>query len=399
VPSGATDKIVGMSSPRVLHVITRLTLGGSSETTISQVEALQDAGYRCAIAVGFPESERDVMAMAAARGCRLLDVPTLGREASPSRDLRALVDLLRLMRREHPDLVHTHTSKAGFVGRLAARLARVPAVIHQPHGHIFYGYYGPWRSRAYVALERLAARWADRLVMLTERGAEEHLAHGIGRPGQFATVPSGVPVERLRAAAPARAEARRRLALPGSSFVIGALGRLVPIKGFDLLVEALPAVAAALPETHLLVIGGGPLRGALEARIAALGMTERVTITGVTHDVATALAAADVLAAPSRNEGMGRALVEAMALGVPVVATAVGGIPAVVVDGECGRLVEPENPAALARALIEMGVEGAPRAKLGAGARARAELFSSEESARRLLGLYATLLARGGRAA
>jgi glycosyltransferase involved in cell wall biosynthesis/SAM-dependent methyltransferase len=388
------DQILGGSrrAPHVLHIITRLTLGGSSEASIAQVEALQAAGYACTLAVGVRESDADVLVQARARGCRLVDIPTLGREAAPSRDLRALFALVRLMRRERPVLVHTHTSKAGFLGRLAARITGVPAVLHQPHGHILYGYYGPCRTRVYAALERLAARWADRLVVLTDHGADEHLAHGIGRPGQFVTVPSGVPTARLRAAAPPRATARARLGMPPTAFVIVGLGRLVPIKGYDVLIEALPAVVAALPDTRLLLVGGGPLRPDLETQAARLGMTDRVTITGVTRDVVTALAAADVLVAPSRNEGMGRAIVEAMALGVPPVGTRVGGIPSVIVDGECGRVVPPEDALALARALIELGRYPGARAKLGEAARRRAELFSTEEATRCLLALYATAL-------
>jgi glycosyltransferase involved in cell wall biosynthesis len=381
---------------RVLHVITRLTLGGSSEACISQIEALDAAGYDCTLAVGFRESDNDTLAQARARGCRLVDIPTLGREAAPHRDVPALFALARLIRRERPVIVHTHTSKAGFVGRLAARITRVPQILHQPHGHILYGYYGPVRTRAYVALERLAAGWADRLVMLTDHGADEHLAHGIGRSGQFATVPSGVPLDQLRAAAPTRDAARARLGLPARAFVIVGLGRLVPIKGYDLLVDALPAVAAALPDTRLLLVGGGPLHPALESQAARLGVTDRLTITGATRDVVTPLAAADVFAAPSRNEGMGRAIVEAMALGVPPVGTRVGGIPSVIADGESGRIVPPEDPVALARALIQLGRDPGARAALGAAARRRAELFSTEEATRRLLALYATALNGNG---
>jgi glycosyltransferase involved in cell wall biosynthesis len=376
---------------RVLHVITRLTLGGSSEASMAQIEALEAAGYPCTLAAGFAESDADVLARATARGCRLVDVPTLGREASPVRDVRAVADLVRIMRRVRPGIVHTHTSKAGFVGRLAARIARVPAIVHQPHGHIFYGYYGPARTRAYMALERVAARWAHRLVMLTDRGAREHLAHRIGRPGQFVTVPSGVPVRRLRAQAPARDAARAALGVRPSTFVIAGLGRLVPIKGFDLLVEALPAVLAAVPDTRAVIIGDGPLRGGLEARARELGVGEHLTITGVRHDVPAVLAGADVLTAPSRNEGMGRALVEAMALGVPVVGAAVGGIPAVIVDGESGRLVPPEDVDALARALTALAADPGTRRQLGDAACRRAELFSTDEAARRLLALYAAL--------
>jgi glycosyltransferase involved in cell wall biosynthesis len=374
-----------------LHVITRLSLGGSSEATVSGSEAATAAGYRCALAVSFAESDPATLASARARGCRLVDIPTLGREAAPWRDLAAVRDLVRLMRREAPTIVHTHTSKAGFVGRLAARLAGVPAVVHQPHGHIFHGYYGPMRTRMYVELERLAARWADRLLMLTERGTAEHLARGIGRPGQFAVVPSGVPVRTFRASAPGRETARAALGLPRDAFVVAVLGRLVPIKGFDLVLEALPALVAAMPTARLLVIGDGPLRADFERRADTLGMSPRLTMTGARTDVPALLAAADVLAAPSRNEGMGRAIVEAMALGLPVVGSRVGGIPAVIVDGESGRLVEPGNAAALAGALIELALDERLRAKLGEAAVERADLFSTEVSAARLLAVYASL--------
>jgi glycosyltransferase involved in cell wall biosynthesis len=377
--------------PSVFHVITRLSLGGASEATVSGIEAATAAGYRCVLAVGFAESDPASLEDARRRGCRLVDVPTLGREAAPWRDLGAVRDLARLMRREAPVIVHTHTSKAGFVGRLAARIARVPAVVHQPHGHIFHGYFGPVRTRVYIELERLAARWADRMLMLTELGTVEHLERRIGRPAQFAVVPSGVPVRAFRAASPGRDAARGALGIPRDAFVVAALGRLVPIKGFDLLIEALPPLAAAVPTARLLVIGDGPLRDQFERRAEALGMSPRLTITGARTDVPAVLAAADVLAAPSRNEGMGRAIVEAMALGVPVVGTRVGGIPAVIVDGESGRLVDPENAAALAGALIELALDDRLRAKLGEGAAERSELFSTEVSAARLLAVYSSL--------
>jgi glycosyltransferase involved in cell wall biosynthesis len=374
-------------SVRVLHVITRLTLGGAAENTLASMVALAGAGYDGPLAVGLAESDRASAEDARRRGVTLVDVSGLGREVGP-RDLVALAQLVALVRRLRPAIVHTHTSKAGFVGRLAARLARVPAVIHQPHGHIFYGYYGAGRTALYVGLERLAARWTDRIVTLTDRGTDEHLARGIGRRAQYRTVPSGVPTAELRARAPGRAEARRALGLPADAFVVGALGRLVPVKGFDVLVAALPAVAAAVPSARVLLVGDGPERAALQAQAAACGVGRRLHLTGATAEIARALAACDVLAAPSRNEGMGRALVEAMALGVPVVAAAVGGIPAVVGDGEGGRLVPAGDAAALAAALVELGVDHGLRAKLAAAAPARAEAFSAEAAAAALRAVY-----------
>jgi glycosyltransferase involved in cell wall biosynthesis len=375
----------------IVHVITRLTLGGSSENTVATVAALGRAGYRVTLAVGLEESEPAVIDDARRRGCRIVEVPTLRREVAPARDLAALAALGGLYRRERADIVHTHTSKAGFVGRLAARLTGTTAVIHQPHGHIFYGYYGARRTRVYIALERLAARWSDRIVTLTARGTEEHLAHSIGRREQFVTIPSGVPTAALRARAPGRAQARARLGLDADAFVVAAVGRFVPVKGFDLLVAALPRLAAEVDAAQVLLVGDGPERAALQASAAALGVTGRLVLTGTTSDVATCMAAADVLATPSRNEGMGRVIVEAMALGVPVVGAAVGGIPGVVVDGECGLIVPAEDPEALADALARLGRDPLLRAKLGAAAVGRAEAFSTGVMEARTLAVYADL--------
>ena len=379
----------------VVHVITRLTLGGSSENTVSTIEALERAGYAGTLVVG-PESEATTVADARRRGCRVVEVAWLARDVRPAHDVAAVLALVRLFRALRPPIVHTHTSKAGFVGRLAARLAGVPVVIHQPHGHIFYGYWSRARTGLFVALERLAARWTDALVALTPREVEEHVERGIGRPAQWAVVPSGVPTAALRAAAPSRAAARARLGLPADAFVVAGVGRLVPIKGFDLLVEALPALAARVPSAHALLIGDGEERAALEARAAALGVGARLRITGAVTDVGGVLAAADVLAAPSRNEGMGRVLVEAMAIGLPVVGTTVGGIPDVIVDGECGRLVAPDDAAALAGALADLGGDAALRAKLGAAAPPRAEAFSTDVAAAAMGSIYDGLVrARG----
>jgi glycosyltransferase involved in cell wall biosynthesis len=379
-------------SLRVLHAITRLTLGGSSENTIASCVALDAAGYECLLAASFRESDASSLADARRRGCRLVDLPALGREVAPVADLTALAQILRLIRREQPAIVHTHTSKAGFIGRLAAVIARVPAVIHQPHGHVFYGYYSARRTAVFTALERQAARWTDRIITLTDRGATEHLARGIGRAAQYVAVPSGVPTAELRAAAPARREARARLRLDPDAFVVVGLGRLVPIKGFDLLVRALPAVVTQLPAARLVLVGDGAERPRLDALARSLGVTARLEMTGELFDVTTHLAAADVLAVPSRNEGMGRVIVEAMALGIPVVATAVGGIPDVVTDGESGRLVPPEDAEALAAALVELGRDEALRDKLGEAAQARAESFSSAVAREKLLAVYADLV-------
>jgi glycosyltransferase involved in cell wall biosynthesis len=174
--------------------------------------------------------------------------------------------------------------------------------------------------------------------------------------------------------------------------VVVGLGRLVRIKGFDLLVRALPSVLAQIPSARVVLVGDGAERASLESMAQSLSVSDRLRLTGETHDITTCLAAADIVVVPSRNEGMGRVIVEAMALGLAVVAAAVGGIPDVVIDGECGRLVEPDSSGALAAALIELGRDPGLRAKLGEAAEARAEAFSTAVAAAKLLAVYAALV-------
>lgn len=380
----------------IVHLITRMSLGGTTSDMIDSALATSRVGCRTILAAGVAGGEISTVEAARARGCRVELIPELQREVSPVKDLLALRRIVGLLRRERVALLHTHTSKAGFLGRLAARLARTPAVVHTPHGHVFYGYYGRGLTALFIALERLAAPLADRVVVLTEREMEEHLERRIGRPGQFVVIPSGVDLDAVRAGALSREEARRRLGVPADSLLLVGVGRLVPVKGFDLLVRALPAIVREVPAARLLLVGEGPERAALEAEARGLGVAERLVLVGAHAEVVLFLSAADLLVAPSRNEGLGRALVEAMALGRPVVATRVGGIPAVVIDGETGRLVPPENPDALAGAVIELLGDGGLRHRMGEAGRRRAEQFSLKVMEARLLDLYRALSAEKG---
>jgi glycosyltransferase involved in cell wall biosynthesis len=381
---------------KVLHVITRLTLGGSAENTIDSVVALERAGYDVILATGGEAEEIEVVESARARGCRIVPVPALVRNLRPLHDLRALWSLFGLIRLERFQIVHTHTSKAGFVGRVAAWLARVPVIVHTPHGHVFWGYFSLAYTRLFVWLERLAARLTDRLVMLTEGELEDHGLRKVGRPEQYVVIPSGVNLDKVRLEAPSREVARLRLGVGPEALLVAGAGRLIAIKGFQTLIGAFPAVAGAVPAARLVIAGEGPLRGALLEEARALGVSDRVEIKEGVDGVWTVLSAGDLVVVPSLNEGMGRVVVEAMALGRAVVASAVGGIPTVVIDGETGLLVPPEDPEALARAVIELLKSAERRALMGEAGRRRAEEFSLPVMERRLLDLYRDLLAEKG---
>lgn len=372
----------------LLHLITRLTLGGSARNTIDSAAAAVRAGYDTILATGPSGNEVDITHLAQQTGCRLELIDSLRREISPMRDLRALLETIRLIRANKVAIVHTHTSKAGFIGRLAARMAGVPAIIHTPHGHIFYGYYGRARTAFFVALERWTATFSDRLITLTEQGVYEHLAQGIGKREQYRAIPSGVDTEAIRRRAPDRETARERLGYSPEERIVVGVGRLVPVKGFDIAVRALPGLLARIPDARLVLVGDGPERAHLEGLAVALRVRHRLTITGTVDDIPGLLAAADILVVPSRNEGMGRVLVEAMALGVPVVAAKVGGVASVIEPGRSGELVVPNDHAALASAISLLLKDQRRMEAYRAAGPARAERFSLSVMERELLALY-----------
>ena len=322
-------------------------------------------------------------------GVRVFEVPTLVREVRPILDAWAMLALWRLLRRERPALVHTHTSKAGVVGRLAAWLARVPVVIHTPHGHTFYGYYGAVTSAIIRLVERILAKITDRIVTLTDRGGEEHVRFHIAGAEKFVTIHSGIDIARFRSVQVDPAVKRKELGLPPDGAIVGTVGRLVPIKGLEWLLKAAPRVLAQFPQACFVIIGDGPLVGELRQLASELGIGLRVVFLGAREDVPECLAALDLFVLPSLNEGMGRALVEAMAMGCPVVATRVGGIPDIVADGTTGLLVPPRDDRALAEAILTLLRDGSRRVAYGEAARRHVDgRFDVETMVRNIERLY-----------
>jgi len=346
----------------VLHLITRMDGGGSARNTFLTAIGHDRKQFRVGLIHGRPvpltAEEAAVMKadlkLLSQAGVRVFEVPALVREVRPILDARATVALWRLLCRERPALVHTHTSKAGVVGRLAAWLARVPVVIHTPHGHIFYGYYGAAASALIRLVERLLAKITDRIVTLTDRGAEEHVRFHIAGMEKFVTIHSGIDLAHFRSVQVDPAVKRKELGLPPDGAIVGTVGRLVPIKGLEWLLKAAPQVLAQFPQACFVIIGDGPLLGELRQMTSKLGIALRVVFLGAREDVPECLAALDLFVLPSLNEGMGRVLLEAMAVGCPVVATRVGGIPDIVADGTTGLLVPPRDDRGLAEAILTL---------------------------------------------
>ena len=348
---------------RVLHIITRLDAGGSATNTIVSAAGLRKEGFETALAYGATQDpDGAIRRRLESLGLPLFFVPSLVRNPSPPNDFKAWLDLKRVLRNNRFDLVHTHTSKAGVIGRLAARACGVPAV-HTAHGHVFYGYFGRLLTRMFVGIERRMAPLAERLISLTDEETREALERNIGRPGQYVTIPSGVPIAQFRDVDRSDPSFRRRLGIPPEATVFLSIGRLTWVKGYDVLLEAFSKAGFGSERPWLVLVGDGEERGNLEAQAQRLQIAGRVRFAGELSDIRAALAAATVFVLSSRNEGMGRVLVEAMAAGVPVIGTAVGGIPTLVKDGETGLLVPGGDAGALAKAMERMRTEPESRAR------------------------------------
>jgi len=278
-------------------------------------------------------------------------IPELGRSISPFADLSVLIKLWRTFRRLRPDIVHTHTAKAGTVGRLAARLARVPVVLHTFHGHVFHGYFNPAVSKVFQLIERVMARISDRIIVLSPKLRDELLRYRIAPVDKIEIIPLGLDLEPLLSLTHEAQPLRDELGIPSDTQLVGIIGRLVPVKNHKLFLQAARIVRDAGTPAHYLIIGDGELRTELEIMADELGISSRVHFIGWRRDLVPIYAGLDLLTLTSINEGTPVSLIEAMAAGVPIVATKVGGVPDLVQDEHTGWLVEPGDPKAFGKAL------------------------------------------------
>lgn len=323
-------------------------------------------------------------------------IPHLGRKIHPWNDLLAFSEIYREIRKGRYAIVHTHSSKAGILGRWAAWLAGVPIIVHTPHGHLFYGYYGWVLTRLFILLERLTARITHKVVTLTEQGIEEHVERHIGPREKFISIPSGVDLARFMEPRCDPVMARTQLGLSPLSPVVGSVGRFEPVKGYDILLRAAALLGARLPKVQWLLAGEGEEAFRLKRLAEELHIEDRVCFLGWQQDIPEVLAALDLFVLPSRNEGMGRVLVQAMAMGKPIVATRVGGVPEVLGEGEAGLLVSPDDPGALASAMAQLLTDRELARRMGEAGRRRAPAYSAEQMVANIESLYEELLMEKG---
>ncbi|MDI6773072.1 MAG: glycosyltransferase [bacterium] len=357
---------------RVVRIIARLNIGGPALHVIHLQTGLDPARFRQVLITGSENpGEGSLVGLARARGVDLTEIPTMVADASlRGRDLRALAAIVRVLRRIRPHIVHTHTAKAGFLGRVAARLAGVPVVVHTFHGHILSHYYGPLQTRGLRLMERGLARLTDRIIAVSDQVRRDLLDFGVGRPEQIAVIPLGLDLGPFLVCEAHRGGFRAEIGARPGERLVGIVGRLFPVKNHRLFLEAAALLAREMPAVRFAVVGDGVLRGDLERLAASLGISDRMVFTGWRYDLPRVYADLDALAVSSNNEGTPVAAIEAMVAGVPVVATRVGGVPDLIADGETGLIVPPNDAEALAAALHRVLTNAALAESLAAGARA-----------------------------
>jgi glycosyltransferase involved in cell wall biosynthesis len=358
---------------RVMQIITRLSIGGTSYQAVALTERLQGPQFQSVLLVGsVGPSEGSMEALAAERNVHLIRVPGLGREISPRSDGVTLYHLVQEMRRFRPDIVHTHLSKAGAVGRLAARLTRVPTVVHTYHNCVFHSYFSRPKTELILRIDRMLARWTDRIVVVGKAQEREILSFGVGRPEQMVCVPYGLELEPFLSAERHQGELRRELGMESDSALVGIVARLVPIKAHDLFLQAARCVVPSRRRIHFLIIGDGELRQPLEQQALALGFEvvshqpnqpplrrtpcgkaaqAVVHFLGFRFDLVPIYADLDVVVLCSLSEGLPISVIEALAAARPVVATEVGAVRDLIMPGETGLLVRRGDASCLANAI------------------------------------------------
>jgi glycosyltransferase involved in cell wall biosynthesis len=361
---------------KVLRVIARLNVGGPALHVAYLSAGLAERGYSTTLAAGTVGlGEESMASVARNRGVRIETLTELHREIAPLRDVRATLRLARLIRKERPQILHTHTAKAGAVGRIAALLcgdARPPIIVHTFHGHVLRGYFNPLTAFAFRTLERWLARATTVLVAVSPEVRDDLVRLRVAPASKFVVVRLGIELEeRVRNDPDVRLETRRQLGLAADAFLVGWVGRMTAVKRTEDVLKALRLLVDAGVDAYVCLVGDGPDRDDLERAAQELGVVKRCLFLGYQNDVARFYDAIDVLLLPSANEGTPVSVIEALAARRPAVATRVGGVSDVLRDGVDGFLVEVDDPEALAARLAELAADPERRAEMGAAGRER----------------------------
>ena len=382
---------------RVIHVITRLIVGGAQENTVTSVLGLrQKPGLEVSLISGpteGPEGSLEPLFSPCPSALRILQ--ELVRPVRPWKDILALKKLTTLFRSEAPDLVHTHSGKAGVIGRLAAGRAKVPLIVHTIHGPSFGSFQGRAANIVFCAAERRAARVTSHFVVVADAMKEQYLNAGIGRPEQYTRVFSGFSLESFLSAQN-DLQLRAKLGFTAEDVIVGKVARLCELKGHDDLFAAAPELVKRCPRIKFLLVGDGPWRQRFEAQTQALGLTNHFVFTGLVQpaEVPALIGIMDCLVHLSLREGLPRALPQALAAGRPVVAYDCAGAKEVCLHNETGFLVTQGDLRALKDSLLRLATDNSLRDRLAKrGRQFVRERFDAQQMVDELYRLYLQLSA------
>jgi glycosyltransferase involved in cell wall biosynthesis len=381
---------------RVLHAITRLIVGGAQKNTLFTAARLDPRRFEVEVLSG-PQtgSEGSLIEEAREQGIPLTILPDLVRQVSPTQDWKTLQALTRIIRQGDYAIVHTHSSKAGILGRLAARRAGAPIIVHTVHGWSFHDYMPALTRRIFILLERWTARSSDALVVVAEKDIEKGLQAGIGRREQYHLIRSAIPLEAFDPRQIDRVAIRNELGLPPEAPVLGTIGRFSEQKNPLDWVRVAGIIGRERPEARFLLVGDGPLRPQVEALLKQEGLSNRAVLTGLRRDTARLLGAMDVFLLTSLWEGLPRTIPEAQAMGLPVIANRADGAAEAIQEGISGYLCRPGDLQGTAGRVLTLLDDPVLRAEMGARGRATALAeFDLNVMVDRIAGLYDRLLSK-----
>jgi len=380
---------------KILRIIARLNVGGPAIQAISLNRELNNNEFESTLVYGtVSEGEEDITKFPGMQVERGILLPGLGRELHPLKDISTLLALIRIVRRERPDIIHTHTAKAGAVGRVAGVLCGVPILIHTFHGHVFHGYFSPLKTSIFKFIEKILAAFTTRIITISPAQKEEiQSLLGLSEK-KFAVIPLGFNLDKFEKCKElSSGEFRKAINAGPEDFVITIVGRIVPIKNHALFLK----VARLLLEKHnnlrFAIVGGGELQEQTEALARQLGISERVVFAGWWSEIEKVYADTDITVLTSDNEGTPVCLIESLSAGVPVVSTDVGGVRDVVKDGESGLIALPADSSSLFAAIDELILNPELRMRMGERGRiAMRQRYSFDKLKSDIIAFYKSLL-------
>ena len=352
---------------KICHVITRMIVGGAQENTLLTIKGHIEKGHEVVLVTGFsPGREGELLKNVEMPPFNIVEIPEMVREVSPVKDLKALRKLRDYFKKEKFDVVHTHSSKAGIIGRIAARQAGVPVVVHTVHGQAFHAYEKPWKKLLYITAERIAAKYCDKIYAVAQAMIDQCVDAKVAPREKYMVVYSGMDTAAF-ANAGRNMELRQKLGIPENAKVIVTVARLFPMKGYEEMLPAAARLVKEFPDLHFLPVGDGPMYDELQKQIADLGLTGNFHFAGLVppHEVCDYIAQADLLWHLSLHEGLPRAVVQALAVGIPAIGYKLDGTPEVVLNGKTGYVTAPQDVDAVVARSRELLNDAALRAEMG----------------------------------